>query len=67
MKMFIKSITVIFAVCLTMNSISQTVTIDYSYANLTDSCNVFGTPKTFQGYVHKTSFGFPYFSQRMER
>lgn len=41
----------------------QTVTIDYSYANLTDSCNVFATPKQYQGYSHRTAFGFPYFSQ----
>lgn len=61
--MFIKYISIMFIVCATCNSFAQTVTIDYSFANLTDSCNVFGTPKIFQGYVHRTSFGFPYFSQ----
>lgn len=44
------------------NSFAQTVTIDYSYANLNSNCNIFASPTTYQGYVHQTSFGFPYFS-----
>lgn len=41
----------------------QSVTIDYSFANLGTSCNVFAQPTTFAGHVQQTSFGFPYFSQ----
>ena len=44
-------------------SFSQTVTLNYSYANLSTSCNVFASATTLQTYSHQTSFGFPYYSQ----
>ncbi len=53
-------ITFILGNSLFSNSQSVT-TIDYANSGLADSCNLFAFPKVFQGYSHRTSFGFPYF------
>jgi hypothetical protein len=38
---------------------AQSVIISYEYASLGTACNVFASPVTHDGYVHKTNIGFP--------
>lgn len=38
---------------------AQSVIISYEYASLGSNCNVFASPVTHEGYMHKTNIGFP--------
>lgn len=62
MEKMTKSLSFGFALFIAVSSFAQTVTIDYSYASLSNSCNVFANSTVYQTFSHRTSFGFPYYS-----
>lgn len=62
---YIKWLLVSLMLIITVNSYSQSVntyTIDYSFASLDpNTCNVFAKPTIYNGYIHQTTLGRPYF------
>lgn len=62
---YIQRLLVFLMLIITLDSYSQsenTYTIDYSFANLDpNTCNVFANPTNYNGYLHQTTLGRPYF------